>query len=275
MAVVWYSELQSSIQSIIMKVLVLLSILWICNVAKVSGQSYNRACYVNYLVNSKVLNDSYKAYGDNKGVDKNCEDAVTATITWIRASTNNVCINEFLRKKHVSENLIKLYLDPQLKSGKTMIDFGKPFDDFIKKTMSIGVVMCNNQNVFKPDMRALFRQGRLQANSRTKEIECLQKHINNKPLSAECFTTVKKIKDEFYSQAEQKVKKVFSGSNSNLVDLKCVSEKSKQLKLFEKIFYFVVLATTRNMSDKQIDALIKNAENSIEGSATMIFECMA
>lgn len=245
--------------------------------SKVFGESYSKSCFLNYLLQHDLLDKTFQIYNNGHKVDRNCETAVNATITKVRSSTNDFCVSNFLKKRLVSETLIKEYLLPQLKSQQTEVHFDYRFVAFMKKAVNISMVVCNNKDVFNPDLRTLARNGRAQQESKTKEIQCLQQKImvKNKPLDAECKKIANSIEDEFYTSTDNGMKKAFAAPNDNLVNLKCTSEKAKKLQMFDRIFFFVVLATTKNMNDKQIDVLIKSAEGVIGGSTRLIFECMA
>jgi hypothetical protein len=98
--------------------------------------------------------------------------------------------------------------------------------------------------------------------------------VKNKPLSEECKTVVDSIEKQFYDQTESDMRRVFAPPNNNLIDLKCSADGAKKNQLFERVFFFVVLATTKNMNDKQINALLRSAEVVIAGSTRLIFDCM-
>lgn len=245
-------------------------------IAKVSCESYGKSCYLNYMLKHELLERSYQIFNNGEKVDAKCEMAVNATITKLRATTNDFCVSEFLRKKYVSETLLKEYLIPQFKSPQTDVTFDDRFTVFMSKANNISTIICNNREVFRPDLRSLMRNGRLQKDSKTKEIECLQTYITvkNKPLSEECTKIVNAIKEEFYSTTTNDMKRVFAAPNDNLVNLQCAADKAKKNQLFEKVFFFVVLAATKNMNNQQIEVLLKGAEGVITSSTRLIFECM-
>ena len=182
-----------------------LSVLLLITVAKVSSQSYSKSCFINYLLKYDFLDKSYEIHKDKNAVDAKCEAAMNSTVTKIRSTTNNVCVSEFYRRKYVSESLVKQYLLPQFKNSQKQVHFGANFDNFLKKALNISAVICNNPKVFKPDLKALLKNGKLQQDSKTKEISCLQNHImvKNKPLSEECKKIVDRLnrhqKDFSYS----------------------------------------------------------------------------
>lgn len=253
-----------------------LSIYLVLATAKVSCQSYSKSCFLNYMLKSDLLDKTFEIYNNKAGVDATCEAAVNSTVSRIRSSTNDVCISEFYRRKYVSESLVKQYLLPQFRSSQSEVQFDDRFKLFMKKALNISTVICNNKDVFKPDLKAMMKNGKLQKDSKTKEIGCLQHHImvKNKPIDEECKQIVNAIKNEFYQTTENDMKRVFAAPNDNLIDLKCSADKAKKQQFFERVFFFVVLAATKNMNDKQIDVLIRSAEGVIAGSTRLIFECM-
>lgn len=259
-----------------MKFLNLLSIVLVVWSAKVSCQSFSKSCFLNYMLKHDLLDKTFEIYNNKAGIDAKCEAAVNSTVIRVRQSTNDLCISEFFRRKYVSESLVKQYLLPQFRSSQSEVHFDDRFKVFQRKALNISAVICNNQDVFKPDLKAMMKNGKLQKESKTKEIACLQHHImvKNKPLDEECTKIVNAIKAEFYQTTENDMKRAFSAPNDNLIDLKCSSDKARKQQFFERVFFFVVLATTKNMNDKQIDVLIRSAEGVIAGSTRLIFECM-
>lgn len=245
-------------------------------IAKVSCENYDKFCYINFMLTRDLLDRSFQIFNHGEKVDDKCEQAVNSTISKIRSSSNDVCVADFLRKKHVSETLLKEYLLPQFRSSQNEVEFDDRFTIFKNKAVNISLVICNNNDVFRPDLRAMMKNGRLQKESKSKEIECLQHHImiKNKPLSDECKKIVDGIKDEFYNSTGSDMRRVFAAPNDNLVNLKCSEDKAKHIQMFEKVFFFVVLAATKNMNDKQIDVLLQSANGVIWSSTRLIFECM-
>lgn len=239
-------------------------------------KSYNKACFLNYMLQHDLLDKTYQIFNNGEKVDDKCNAAVNGTISKLRSSCNDSCVSNFLRRKFVSETLIKEYLIPQFKSTQTEIHFDDRFTVFKDKAINVSRIICNNKDVFRPDLKAMMRNGRLQKESKSKEIECLHRYImiKNKPLDDECKKTVDMVKEEFYKSTENDMKRVFLPPNDKLINLRCSEEKAKKSKLFEKFFFFVVLAATKNMNDKQIDVLLKGAEGVIVGSTRLMFECM-
>lgn len=262
--------------SISMATLQFLSIVLVFVVSTVTCESYNKACFLNYMLQHDLLDKTYQIFNNGEKVDEKCNAAVAGVIAKLRSSSNDSCISDFLRRKYVSETLIKEYLIPQFKSAQTEVHFDDRFTIFKDKAINVSSIICNNKDVFRPDLKAMMRNGRLQKESKTKEIECLHRYImiKNKPLDAECKKVVDMIKEEFYKSTENDMKRVFLPPNDKLINLRCSEEKAKKSKLFEKFFFFVVLAATRNMNDKQIDTLLKGAEGVVTGSTRLIFECM-
>lgn len=245
-------------------------------IARVSCESYSKSCFLNYMLKNDLLDKTYQIYNNGGKVDAKCEAAINSTVSKMRASSNDLCISDFLRKKFVSETLIKEYLMPQFKSSQTEVYFDDRFNIFKSKALNLSSIICNNKEVFRPDLRTMMRNGRYQKETKTKEIDCLQKYlmVKNKPLDDECKTVVGTMKDEFYRSTGNDMKRVFSPPNDNLVNLDCSEEKAKKVQLFEKIFFFVVLAATKNMNDKQIDVLLRSAEGVISSSSRLMYECL-
>lgn len=244
--------------------------------SKVSCESYSKSCFLNYMLKLDLLDKAYQVFNNGEKVDQKCELAVNATISNLRSSVNDNCIADFWKKKLVSETLLKEYLLPQLRVPQSEVHFDDRFTVFKNKALNISKIICNNNEVFQPDLRTLMKNGRSQKDSKSKELSCLQTYITvrNKPLDEECTKIVNMIKEEFYKSTDKDMKRVFAAPNDNLVNPKCLDDKAKNTQLFEKIFFFVVLATTKNMNDKQIDVLLKSAEGVITGSTRLIFECM-
>lgn len=223
-----------------------------------------------------LLDKTYQVFNKGEKVDQACEVAVNTTVSKLRSSVDDVCISDFWKKKYVSETMIKEYLIPQFRASQSEVHFDERFTAFKRKAVNISSIICNNKEVFRPDLRTLMRNGRTQKDSKSKELICLQKYITvrNKPLDEECVKIVNMIKEEFYKSTTKDMKRVFAAPNDNLINLQCSEEKAIKTQLFEKIFFFVVLATTKDMNDKQIDVLLKGAEGVITGSTRLIFECM-
>lgn len=251
----------------------LLSVVVLSVIAMVSCDRYSKACFVGFLMRNDLLDKSFGAHTDGK-VDHKCELAVNATITQIRSASSDACVSDFFKKKFVSETLLREFLLPQLKNPQKEVRFGDRFTSFKNKAVNLSTVICSNKDVFRPDLKTMMRSGRLKTDSKSREIECLQSYLKNQPLTGECSPIVSAIKNEFYKSMESDMKRVFSPPNDKLLNLKCSEEKALKGKLFEKIFFFVVLASTKNMNDNQIDVLIKSAEGVITGSTKLLFECM-
>lgn len=244
--------------------------------SKVSCESYSKACFLNYMLKHDLLDKTYQIYDNGEKVDEQkCELAINATINKVRSSSNDTCISNFLRRKYVSETLLKEYLIPQFKNKETQVHFDVRFTAFKIKAMKLSSVICNNPKVFKPDIRDMMRNARSQKDSKSKEIGCLQKYISKKSkLNEECTRIVEGIRRDFYGTLEKELEKVFAPPNDKLVNLKCSSETTKRSQMFEKISFFFVLSITRNMTDKQINVLLKGADGIITSSTRLIFECM-
>lgn len=244
--------------------------------SRVLCESYSKACFINYMLKHELLDKTYQIYNNGEKVDAKCELAVNSTISKMRSTTNDICISNFLRRKYVTETLLKEYLIPQFKGKQTQVHFDDRFTLFKNKALNISSIICNNPKVFKPDLKDMIKTGKSQKEAKAKEIACLQKHTTNrnKPLDEECSKVVNAIKQEFYKSLENEMKKVFAAPNDKLIDLKCSEGKSKKNELFEKISFFFVLSVVRNMNDKQVDGLLKGAEVIITSSTRLIFECM-
>lgn len=229
------------------------------------------------MLKHELLDKVFQIYNNGGKIDNKCEQAVNSTITQLRSTASgDACVSDFYRKKFVSETLIKEYLLPQFKSSEPQVHFDDRFKVFQNKAFNISNIICTNKDVFKPDLRAMMRNGKLKTESKSKEIKCLEQYImvKNKPLDEECTKVVNSIKEEFYNSTGSDMRRVFAAPNDNLVDLKCSEEKARKKQTFEKIFFFVVLAATKNISDKQIDVVLKSAEGVISSSARVMFECM-
>lgn len=228
------------------------------------------------MLQKDLLDKTYQIFNNGVKVDYKCELAINATITKVRSKSNDTCVSNFFERKLVSETLLKEYLIPQFKSKQTQVHFDTRFTVFMEKALNISTLICNNPKVFKPDLKDMIKTGKLQKESKAKEIGCLQKYIQNKnkPLDDECTKIVNHVKEEFYKTMGNEMQKVFAAPNDNLINLKCSMDKSKTNQLFEKISFFFVLSVTRNMNDKQVDVLLKGAESIINSSTRLIFECM-
>lgn len=259
-----------------MRSLKVLSIVLFALIVRVSCDRYSKACFVGFLMRNDLLDKSFEAYTKGGKVDHRCELAVNATISQIRSASSDACVSDFFKKRFVSETLLRDYLLPQLKAPQPEVRFDDRFSSFKSKAVNLSTVVCNNKDVFRPDLKTMMRSGRLKTDSKSREIICLQAYITNKnqPLTDECSKIVNMIKEEFYKSVEADMKRVFSPPNDKLIDLKCSEEKALKSKLFEKIFFFVVLAATKNMNDNQIDVLMKSAEGVITSSTKLMFECM-
>jgi hypothetical protein len=261
-----------------MKSFILISFTLIALIAtKVQSESYSKACFINYFLKLDLLDKSFENLKTNDGkVDQKCEIAVNSTISQLKSSTSDVCVSDYFSKKLFSETLLKEFLIPQLKSRQSEVVFDERFKTFQAKAVNITTVICSNKSTFRPDLKQMMKQGKRQKESKAKELDCLTRYIQlrNKPLDDECKNLVDSIKDQFYTTNEENIRKVFVAPNDNLVNLDCGAEKAKQNQLFEKLFFFVVLAATKNMSERQIDVLLQGADSVIASSSRLIFECM-
>lgn len=225
-----------------------------------------------------MLDNTFETKSNGEKVDETCMAAINTTITNLRLSTNDSCVSDFWKKKFVSETLLKEYLKEQLKTPQKEVKFDDRFKTFKHKAISITKIMCNNKDVFRPDLRAMMKNGRIQKHAKAKEIDCLSKYIygmkRNVQLEPDCARIVETIKNEFYKVMERDTQRVFASPNDKLVNLKCLKEKADKSQLFEKISFFVVLAANKNMTDNQIDTMYRNAEGVIIGSNRLVFECM-
>jgi hypothetical protein len=122
-----------------------------------------------------------------------------------------------------------------------------------------------------------MRYARDNKESKEKELKCLEIYVKKSPnliLSEECVELVKKFKDEFNDRMEYDIKKAFAPPNDKIVDFECGKNKAEEGKMFERFSFFVVLATSRDMTDKQIDAVAKNAEMSVNNAQKTMYECL-
>lgn len=246
--------------------------------SRVACESYSKSCFLNYFLKYDLLDNTYQPLSNGEKVDEICMTAINTTINKLRSSTTDSCISEYWNKKFVSETLLKEYLKEQLKTPQKEVKFDDRFKVFKHKAISVTTIMCNNKDVFRPDLRAMMKNGRVQKHAKAKEIDCLSKYIygmkQNVKLDPDCARTVETIRNEFYKVMERDTQRAFAPPNDKLVNLKCLKEKADKTQLFEKISFFVVLAANKNMTDNQIDNMFRNAEGVVNGSNKMIYECM-
>lgn len=254
-----------------------LSILSIISVIYCENNSYSKSCFVKFLLQVNQIDGKYKKYiSKNEQPGEDCEQAVNQTLDAIRTSSKEPCILEFLNKKGVAEVLLRKFLMPQLDNGIERVTFNDQFTDFRKKVVDTSSVVCSNPRIFRPDVAKRMREAMSFKESKAREIKCLEIYIKhpNQVLTEDCRKVVDYARSDFYGRMQNEMKAAFAPPNDQLFDMDCSMEKALQVKLFERVYFFVILATTRNMTDKQIDTVAKNANIAINNSQKVIFECM-
>lgn len=243
-----------------------------------ASESYDKSCYLNYFLERNLLDKfEFRALDGQKGVSKECEAAVNATIKKIRSSSSDKCVSDHLNRKYYSEFVLREYLKPQFKSSSNTVEFDDKFKTFLDKAVNVTNVMCTYPNLYKPDIRLLLKRGGFQDQEKmSKEIECLQNHIKSKgaSVSRECQFVVDYVKEEFYSRQLDDLKKSFAPPNDNLIDFNCLSNLGRRNQAFEKYFFFVILAITRKMNDRQIETLRKSSQIMLSTYTKSIYECI-
>lgn len=173
--------------------------------------------------------------------------------------------------------MLREYLKPQFKASVNTVDFDDRFNMFLDKAVNVTKVMCTYPNLYKPDVRVLLKRGGFQDQEKmSKEIECLQKHLKTKGAntSRDCQFVVDYVREEFYSRQLDDLKKSFAPPNDDLIDLSCISDLGRKNQAFEKYFFFVILAITRKMNDRQIETLRKSSQIMLSTYTKSIYECI-
>ena len=260
---------------------IILSIIAIICVIGSYGENnrYSKSCFVKYLLKTNQIDGKYKKYISNtKESQKDCEKAVNLTLDAIRTASKEPCIAHFLKKKDVAEVLLRKFLMPQLDNGvNQVVIFDDKFTEFRRKVVDILSVVCNNPQIFKPDVAKLMRDAMSYKESKARELKCLEIYIKkpaNKILTDDCKKVVDYVMKDFYGKMDKDMRTSFAAPNDQLLNMECVKEKAEQFKMFERVFFFVVLSTSRNMNDKQINAVANNADIAINNSQKVIFECL-
>ncbi|CAG9797852.1 unnamed protein product [Chironomus riparius] len=253
----------------------------ICVIGSCYGKNnrYSKSCFVRYLLKTNQIDAKYKKFINDAEVSPNdCEMAVNLTLDAIRTASKEPCIASFLKKKDVAEVLLRKFLMPQLDNGdKQVVIFDDQFTEFRRKIVDISSVVCNNPKIFRPDVAKLMREAKSHKESKARELKCLEIYIKkpaNQILTDECKKVVDYVRKDFYGKMDSDMKTSFAAPNDQLLKMECVKEKAEQFKMFERVFFFVVLSTSRDMNDKQINAVAKNADIAINSSQKVIFECM-
>lgn len=241
------------------------------------NNSYDKLCYIRYLVKNNLLEGNFRVFNMNDQLEAHCESAVNLTLEAIRTSSKEPCVAEFLNRKDVRDVLLKKYVMPQLVNGENKISFDSRFTDFRKRAVNISVIACNNKDTFKPDIVAWMKYARNNKESKQKELKCLESYIKKSsdfPHSEECVEIVKTMKNDFNQKIDGDVKKAFAPPHDQLIDYECGMKKVEKEKMFEKFGFFVVLATTRDLNDRQIQNVAKSSLGSVNNAQKTMFECM-
>lgn len=241
------------------------------------NNSYDKLCYIRYLVKNNLLEGNFKVFNMNDQLEAQCESAVNLTLEAIRTSSKEPCVAEFLNRKDVRDVLLKKFLMPQLVNGQNKITFDSRFTEFRKKAVNITVIACNNRDTFQPDIVAWMKYARNNKESKQRELKCLESYIKKSPdfpHSEECVEIVKAMKADFNQRIDNDVKKAFAPPNDQLIDYECGMKKVENDRMFERFAFFVVLATTRDLNDKQIQNIAKSTLGSVNNAQKTIFECM-
>jgi hypothetical protein len=243
-----------------------------------STKSYDKTCFTRYLSKVNQLNEKFKDSDKAKQMDFSCQFAINITLEALQKTSNNdQCVSNLLSSKKVPDVLLRKYLAPQMDNGKKNFTFNKEFDDFRRKSSTVASIVCNNKEIFRPNIRQMMRTAKLHKESKSKELKCLEIYIKkpqNQILTQECIETVDEVRREFYQRINDDSKRAFIEPYDQLIDFDCGREHIVQNQLFEKVFFFVVLAITRDLNDKQIENVGKNTDGAVDKSQKIIFECM-
>jgi hypothetical protein len=121
----------------------------------------------------------------------------------------------------------------------------------------------------------LMKYARNNKESKQTELKCLEMYSKNSAtLTEECISIVQGMKNEFNERIDNDVKKAFAPPNDQLIDFECGKKKIENDQMFKRFSFFVVLATSRDMSDKQIEAVAKSTIGSVNNAQKTIFECL-
>lgn len=259
-------------------VLALLCLNIISKASAATSESYDKSCYLNYLVERNLLDKSqFRALDGAKGVSKECEAAVNAVLSQIRSSSEDKCVNEHLNRKYYSEFVLREFLKPQLSESTKRVEFGEKFKTFLDNSVSVTKVLCDHPKLYRPDVRELIKNGGFQDQEKmTKEIECLHNHLRTRGANStrECKFVVDYVREEFYSRQLDDMKKSFAPPNDKIIDLDCCADLARKNQAFEKYFFFVILAITRKMNDRQTEVLRKSSQIMMSTYTKSIYECV-
>jgi hypothetical protein len=240
------------------------------------ANTYDKSCFISFLIRVNQVDARFSNLIRPDLAVEECEAAVNLTLDALKSSSANPCVTDFLNKKDVSELLLRQYLKPQLKNNKSIVVFDEQFTEFRKKTVNVSAVVCSNKALFRPDVADLMRSAKQHKSSRAGELKCIELYIKkpNQPLSSDCQKVRDYVKNDFYKKIDYDVTTAFLPPHDQLISAECLREKAQQFKLFERVFFFVVLATTRDLNEKQIGSIAKNTDSTIGNSQKVIFECM-
>lgn len=253
----------------------LVSLVCFSNNVNCMKNSYDKLCFIRYLVKNNLLDGNFKIFNVKEALEPQCETAVNLTLEALRTSSQEPCVVEFLNRKDIPDVLLKKFLMPQLTNGENRVVFDNRFTEFRKRAVNASVILCNNQNTFNPDIVALMKYARNNKDSKQKELKCLEIYSKNpSSLTTECIDIVQQMKNEFNERIDSDVRKAFTPPNEQLIDFDCGKNRIENDQMFKRFSFFVVLATSRDMSDKQIEAVAKSTVGSVNNAQRTIFECL-
>jgi hypothetical protein len=243
----------------------------------VEKNSYDKSCFIKYLLKHNQIDEKYNKYGyKNQTLDAKCQMAIDSAIKSMQTVSKDECVINFLRSKGVPEVLMKKYLAPQLDNGQDKITFNENFTTFRSKVLNITTIVCRNQKIFRPNVAQIMNDAKEHKDTRAGELKCIELYIKRQTdqMSHDCWVVVEYARNNFYQTLENDARAAFMPPNDNLVDINCGKQKAYELKFFERVFFFVVLATTKNLNDRQINTIAKSTDNAILNSQKFAFECM-
>lgn len=240
--------------------------------------SESKSCFLNYMLDHDLIDKSFETRVDNQlqGVSQECEATVNSTLQQIKSASSDECVTEHLNRRLYSETILREYLMPTFNSSEMKADFDQ-LPNYLDKAVNVTKVICDNPATFKPDVKELLARGGFQENKMSKEIGCLHHHIKNKgrgKLDDDCRKIVDLFREEFYQRSLTDMKKVFAAPNDKLIDFNYCTEIARRNQAFEKVFFFVVMAVTRKMNDRQIETLRQTSNIMMATHTKSIYECI-
>lgn len=91
------------------------------NNSSCSNNSFEKSCYVRYLLKNNQLDENFNLYKTKEPLSVECETAVNLTLDALRTSSKESCVVEFLSQKDIPDTLLKKYLMPQLTNGGNQV----------------------------------------------------------------------------------------------------------------------------------------------------------